>query len=313
MPSTLSIAAVERDTGLSKDTLRIWERRYGFPEPARDASGERSYPVDQLEKLRVLKRLLDAGHRPGRVITLPLQTLQQLAQTGPAREAAYDSAGLDDQLDLIGSHDVPALRRALSRSLAQLGLARFVFEVAGPLITAVGDGWVRGRVQVFEEHLFTEVMQGVLRQAIAAVPESPEDGRPHVLLATLPGEPHGLGLLMAEALLALDGCRCTSLGTQAPLWDVAQAARALDVDIVALSFSGCIGPDQTVRNLTDLRSRLAPTVALWAGGSAPVLRRRQVNGVQPLSSLAAVPTALQGWHDEHESAAQTVVVPKMQA
>jgi DNA-binding transcriptional regulator YiaG len=40
----LPIAAVERDTGLSKDTLRVWERRYGFPQPARDGAGERLYP-----------------------------------------------------------------------------------------------------------------------------------------------------------------------------------------------------------------------------------------------------------------------------
>ncbi|MCK7493491.1 MAG: MerR family transcriptional regulator [Comamonadaceae bacterium] len=35
---------MERDTGLSKDTLRVWERRYGFPLPGRDALGERTYP-----------------------------------------------------------------------------------------------------------------------------------------------------------------------------------------------------------------------------------------------------------------------------
>ncbi|MET1081887.1 MAG: MerR family transcriptional regulator, partial [Burkholderiales bacterium] len=29
----VSIATVERDTGLSKDTLRMWERRYQFPRP----------------------------------------------------------------------------------------------------------------------------------------------------------------------------------------------------------------------------------------------------------------------------------------
>ncbi|WP_309246766.1 MerR family transcriptional regulator [Ramlibacter montanisoli] len=45
-----AIAAVERDTGLSKDTLRIWERRYGFPQPLRDALGERTYPAEQVEK-----------------------------------------------------------------------------------------------------------------------------------------------------------------------------------------------------------------------------------------------------------------------
>ena len=35
----LPIAAVERETGLAKDTLRVWEKRYGFPQPLRDASG----------------------------------------------------------------------------------------------------------------------------------------------------------------------------------------------------------------------------------------------------------------------------------
>ncbi len=64
---TLSIAAVERDTGLSKDTLRVWERRYGFPAPGRDSLGERAYTLSEVEKLRIVKRLLDAGHRPGRI------------------------------------------------------------------------------------------------------------------------------------------------------------------------------------------------------------------------------------------------------
>ena len=68
---TLSIAAVERDTGLSKDTLRVWERRYGFPAPRRDAIGERAYTLEQVDKLRIVKRLLDAGHRPGRIVPLP--------------------------------------------------------------------------------------------------------------------------------------------------------------------------------------------------------------------------------------------------
>ncbi|MFW9621935.1 MAG: MerR family transcriptional regulator, partial [Macromonas sp.] len=44
---SFNIAAVERDTGLSKDVLRMWERRYGFPLPQRDAHGERLYPAAQ--------------------------------------------------------------------------------------------------------------------------------------------------------------------------------------------------------------------------------------------------------------------------
>ncbi|RYD60733.1 MAG: MerR family transcriptional regulator, partial [Verrucomicrobiaceae bacterium] len=56
--SGIGIAAVERDTGISKETLRVWERRYGFPAPERDASGERLYPSEQVQRLRLVKRLL---------------------------------------------------------------------------------------------------------------------------------------------------------------------------------------------------------------------------------------------------------------
>jgi MerR family transcriptional regulator, light-induced transcriptional regulator len=64
----LSISAVENETGLSKDTLRAWERRYGFPSPSRDAKGDRRYPAQQVERLRKIKRLVDNGFRPSKVI-----------------------------------------------------------------------------------------------------------------------------------------------------------------------------------------------------------------------------------------------------
>lgn len=62
----LPINAVERETGISKELLRMWERRYGFPSPERDAQGDRIYPPDQVNKLRVVRRLIDAGFRPVR-------------------------------------------------------------------------------------------------------------------------------------------------------------------------------------------------------------------------------------------------------
>ncbi|MEY3273609.1 MAG: hypothetical protein RLZZ341_2515 [Pseudomonadota bacterium] len=294
---TLSIAAVERDTGLSKDTLRVWERRYGFPNPGRDPLGERAYTLADVEKLRIIKRLLDAGHRPGRVVTQSLEQLQAISEQtveSPMRatELALGAADLREHLALIRGHDVPRLRSQLTRLLSRVGVARFVNEVVGPLNAAVGDAWLRGQLEVFEEHLYTEAVQVVLRAAIASVPEPPGADAPRVLLTTFPGEPHGLGLLMAEAVLALEGCRCVSLGTQTPLWDVVLAAKALRSDIVALSFTGCMNPNQIVDGLAELRGKLQPGVRLWAGGSAPVLHRRPVDGVEPFSTLTDVSAAL---------------------
>jgi len=293
----VTIAAAERNTGLSKDTLRVWERRYGFPTPLRDAAGERAYPPEQIERLRLLKRLVDAGERPGRLMALSTTELMQRLEQG--REAVRLEPGepqaMDRFLDLLRNHDVEALRRQLGHSRERLGLARFVTDVVAPLNTRVGDAWMRGQLQIFEEHLYTESVQVVMRDAIARVPRPQEGDRPRVLLTTLPSEPHGLGLLMAEALLALDGTRCISLGVGTPLWDIVLATAALRIDIVALSFSGCMNPNQIVDGLTELRAKLPVEVALWAGGAAPALHRRGVPGVRALASLGQIHTESQAW------------------
>lgn len=295
---TLSIAAVERDSGLSKDTLRVWERRYGFPQPARDAIGERAYPLDQVERLRIVKRLLDAGHRPGRVVALPLPALQQLAESTvdrPERTAqvVLDAGHLSHLVALIRNHAVAALRLELARLLARQGVRGFVVDVVAPLNMAVGDAWMRGQLQIFEEHLYSEVMQSALRQALSTIPPPDADNATRVLLTTLPGEPHGLGLLMAEAILALEGCACVSLGVQTPVRDIARAAAALQSDIVAIGFTGCLSLKQMQDSLQELRAELAPGTRLWAGGTAPGLQRRPLAGVCVLETLAEIPQALQ--------------------
>ena len=302
-PITLSISAVERDTGLSKDTLRVWERRYGFPAPARDAMGERSYPIDQVERLRTIKRLLDAGHRPGRIVAMAPVDLERLSNaTGtpasmPDRAGApHDSPDLAACMAAIRQHDAEVLRQLMARALSHLGLGRFVLGVVAPLNVQVGEAWMHGRIAVFEEHLYTESVQVVLRNALHQLPVA-ATGRPRVLLATVPGEPHGLGLLMAESMLALEGCRCTSLGVQTPLWDIVRAAAALRSELVALSYTGCTNPNQIIDGLTELRRKLPLDVALWAGGSAPVLQRRRIEGVRVLPALDGLAAAVAEWHE----------------
>lgn len=297
---TLSIAAVERDTGLSKDTLRVWERRYGFPSPQRDAIGERAYTLDHVEKLRVIKRLMDAGHRPGRIVPLSFGELQKLSDSTvdqPVRSPATALASCDvlAHIDLIRTHDVAALRSHLSHQLARFGIGRFVTEVIAPLNLAVGDAWIRGQMEIFEEHTYSETVQVVLRQAIASVPPPAPGSGPKVLLTTFPGEPHGLGLLMAEAIFALEGCTCVSLGTQTPLWDIVMAAGAHRADIVALGFTGCMNPNQVVEGLQELRGKLPPPAQVWVGGGAPVLHRRRVDGVLPLASLEQLGDEIRLW------------------
>ena len=158
---TLSIAAVERDTGIGKDTLRVWERRYGFPVPERDVHGERIYPMPQVEKLRVIKRLMDQGHRPGRIVAQSIEALQHLSRGEASLKPAHGAEAGDGREDLVAyitmlqSQDHEGIRRELLKTLAQQGLQRFVIDVVAPLTGMVGNAWARGDLAVHEEHLYT--------------------------------------------------------------------------------------------------------------------------------------------------------------
>lgn len=293
---SFNIAAVERDTGLSKDVLRMWEKRYGFPVPERDAHGERLYPVDQVERLRQIKRLMDQGHRPGKLIAMPAETLAELgpryARPKPPEGEAMANGELGELLALIKQHDANAYVQAMQTRLARHGLQRFVLDIVAPLTQQVGEAWENGLFEVFEEHLFTELTKRVLRQAIAALPHGP--GSPRVLLTSVPDEQHILGLLMVEALLALEGAECIPLGTQMPLLDISRAATAHGADIVALSFSVAFPQRQIAGQLQQLRQLLPADIALWVGGGG-TRRSPPPAGVLRLSSLEESLQALADW------------------
>ena len=300
-----SISDVERDTGIPKETLRVWERRYAFPQPERDINGERLYPADQVQRLRLVKRLLDLGYRPGKIMHMETAELSELANKAGAATPPPDADDpvLRQCLELIKGHKMLELRQRMAQAQLELGLRRFVIEVVAPLTTIVGDTWAAGKLAVFEEHLFAETLQSVMRNAIFSAQQQigKSMARPRVMLTTVPQERHGLGLLMAEALFVLEGAHCVSLGVQTPLADIVNAAKVQHADIVALSFSSLMSPRAAVENVTELQSRLGESVQVWAGGSCAALARRQL-GPQCVLDLFDITGAVARWRAQHEDA-----------
>lgn len=70
------IGAVSRLTGISPDTLRVWERRYGTVSPLRSPRGGRLYSPEDVARLRLIKHLVDAGDAIGEVASLDMEALQ---------------------------------------------------------------------------------------------------------------------------------------------------------------------------------------------------------------------------------------------
>jgi len=288
------IATVERETGIGKDTLRVWEKRYGFPIPVRAERDERLYPNAQVEQLRLIKRLIGNGLRPSKVVgltTIELNTLLADVQMNVAEHPAH----VVHFVELIKAHKATALRIALSRTLLEYGLAEFLSKTITPLNQLVGECWMRGEIRIFEEHLYSEQISNVLRNAISTMRDP--DASPRVLLTTLPGEEHSLGLMMAEATLSLYGASCVNLGTQTPTQEIASAAAAHRSDIVVLSFSEAIPAPQVKTGLQQARAAIPAHVALWAGGSGVLKQPPSIDGVALMGPLTDLRDAVDNWRD----------------
>ncbi len=292
-PAGLPIASVERETGLSKDTLRVWERRYGFPTPARDANGERLYAPAQVRRLAQVKRLMDRGHRPGKLLALDAAALDALDETRGTPPATPDAAQLDAWLQRIKAHDAEALQRQFYREMAKRGLAGFVQDVVAPLIARVGEAWSRNELAIFEEHLFSQQLERLLRATLANL--SPVAGSPRVLFTTLSGEEHTLGLLMVEALLTVEDAYPVVLGPQTPIAEIVRAAEVKQVDIVCLSFSSAYSSTAAAQGLRDLRRALPARHALWAGGYGVKPIRKPIEGVCLVPEFADLYRCLAEW------------------
>lgn len=75
-----NIGAASRLTGVSREKIRIWERRYGAVEPARDDANLRKYSQQDVDRLILIRRLVDSGQAVSNVANLSLDELQTRLQ-----------------------------------------------------------------------------------------------------------------------------------------------------------------------------------------------------------------------------------------
>ena len=281
--SCMSIAAVATATGLTKEVLRKWESRYGFPVPARDAAGNRSFTLDQVLRLQMIKTLLDRGMRPGKVIPLSPDDLAVLVAARDAMEKSLAPEISQGLLAATLSTKPRAIRDFLTDHLDRLGLSGFVRCLLPSMNAYIGNAWACGDIGARNEHAYTETVKTLLRERLERV-QVPVTS-PRVILSTPTGERHTLGLLMAEVILTLEGAECISLGPDLPAAEVALAAVQYDVDIVALSFSEAFPVRSLVAFVNALRAQVPPSVAIWAGGAACRRLPRRPTGINLMKTL----------------------------
>lgn len=282
------VKAAAELSGLTPETLRAWERRHAAVVPHRDGKGRRLYDAAMIERLARLHRLTDRGHPIRDLAGLQDPELDQLL--ADSRQAAYgDVEALPARmLDAIADYRVDLFDRELAVAIATLPMSILLTRVVTPLLREVGVRWADGRLAIAQERLISSLLRARL---LSVLNQHPRERPPRILFATLPGEPHELGLLAAALHAHEAGAPVLYLGTGLPARELARVAERLGAAAVALSSTD---PAQAPGALVELRAldqALVPQVPVWIGGAnarylAEALRIERVQAVIDPAILA---------------------------
>jgi DNA-binding transcriptional MerR regulator/methylmalonyl-CoA mutase cobalamin-binding subunit len=276
---TYTVGTAARLTGLSADLIRAWERRYGVVEPLRTPGGTRRYRAADIERLRLVKAVVDAGHRIGQVARLDPDELEQRA----AGSQAPSIGRLGEILSALERFDGALTQQLLSLQLSALGPARFAREFAVPLVREIGERWAAGRLPIASEHLATGVLRSMLGSALQ--PTAASLLGPRIVFATPTGERHELGLQMAALTALSAGANPIYLGAELPVEELLDSVRRGGVAALALSLV-TLPCDQAAQAVHAIRGGLPDDVHLCLGGAAASALEPH-DGVDCIDSLKA--------------------------
>ena len=282
---------IERETGFGIEQLRKWRHRFGFPPAQYGANGGVIYSRESVDRLLVIKRLLEAGRRPGQVVSkTAAENLQMAADLKLFKPYVERSESTNAFINLLKHADSEAFKALLRKRRAKRTLLDFVQHTVAPLMVGVGDAWLSGEIDVFHEHVCSSMIERYL--ITQTLKSKPKHAFPVFIFALPPGEHHQLGLLMVEAVMAEAGAYIVNVGTDIPLNSLQLAAIEYKADVVALTFSFAYPPRNVVPTLAHLRRLLPPNMLLWAGGAGLLQVRRAPDGVRVITDFDEAITAL---------------------
>lgn len=255
--------------GLSPHTVRAWERRYGALKPSRTETNRRVYDEEEVERLCLLGRVVEAGHSISNVAQLSSLELQDLVRSTrsipdrPVSQASSSEDCLDQAKRAVLLLEPRALESELERARALVGVEPALEAVVVPLLEFMGSEWDRGNLRIAQEHVASAAIRAFLDRTLRSVST---EGQPMMIVATLRGELHELGALMAAIVASLHGWSCLYLGPNAPADEIASAANSRTAHAICLSV---INRDNSVAWRADvqtIRRSVDRRCALIVGG-----------------------------------------------
>lgn len=268
-------------TGISRNTLLTWERRYDILDPRRSPTGHRIYSDDDVAVLRRLKQLVDDGLAISEAVRMSSRERTQ-RPLPPERDLA------EEVLDALSAFERERADRLFYR-IRQLTFGQALDELYLPILRETGVRWADGRLSVAQEHFISGWCREQMLTMFHGLGSGPETG-PTAVCALGPHEGHELGLLAVAIHLMLAGWRVTWLGADLPVEELCAYVTSHAPRLVCLSVSVGAGPERVTAWARELRAASPAHTFVALGGTAA--ETVQVDGVAVCDDAEALLAAL---------------------
>jgi methanogenic corrinoid protein MtbC1 len=292
--NTHRIHRVAKLTGLSKDVIRVWERRYGLVKPSRSSNRYREYSDEEVALLRFVKAQMEQGATIGSLAAEGHESLvarMRIATPVSAEDQKPHERLLDDLMGSLDPLDKAGFERRLNGAVAVIPFEEAVQRILLPLQRRIGELWHQGLLDIGVEHYVTKIVQQKLFSVMNQLPVN-ESG-PRVLIACPEGETHEIGAQAVAYIAATKGCHVYYLGPNLPISDLVTFCEKIKPDLVLLSLTE-VKPEATalqqLKDLEQLATRWS--VAVGGQGARALGDRLRDSKIELLDDLTALHSRL---------------------
>lgn len=235
----ISIDSLSRLTGISKYTLRNWEKRYSILRPKRQKNGFRAYSAQDVVFLKKLSALVESGHSISD-LSYALKNNQPLPELsdefGPEDDQSLAKIAVRLKKHLI-EYNVEQAEMLCSKASKRYSAENLLERVFRPLLVQMGEDWAEGQITVAHEHFASAFLRARIMEYITVYDPNPNKRMGRVLCATLSGERHEGGILLLAAQLKMKGLSIVYLGADVPVDDLADVVERARPSAICLSYA----------------------------------------------------------------------------
>ena len=301
------IHRVAKLTGLSKDVIRVWERRYGLVKPSRSSNRYREYSDEEVALLRFVKAQMEQGATIGSLAAEghdPLVARMRVATPVSAEDQKPHESLLDDLVGSLDPLDKAGFERRLNGAVAVIPFEEAVQRILLPLQRRVGELWHQGRLNIAVEHYVTKIIQQKLFSVMNQL--SVNEFGPRILIACPEGETHEIGAQAVAYIAATRGCHVYYLGPNLPSSDLVIFGETITPDLILLSLTEVKSEASALQQLKELE--LLATrwpVAVGGQGARAIGDRLRDTKIELLDDLTALHSRLTILLSTHTLAARS--------